>query len=288
MGKYLFFDIFGANWDSWQDFAFIAMIAFAALLLLFIVIFVILKNPRMDEDSKRIIRRVEHQEKEIEAKRKVLVFERAKHETKLEENFAKIKEREEAAEEAAAATDEMRVTLRKKEQEIEALLKTAEMTKRELAEYQKREGTQVSEDVAVNALTERVISESKLEADSRFQDCKIPAGRNLVTFDNLVEYISDKAEVTFAEAVGQKPANYKVDGRTFALLYKVGNHVKMTFKCGPAYGSKLCKYLPQNVSASKFPYGLLWFTVSNEYAVCSREIFRQLVDISYKIAKFGY
>jgi len=164
-----------------------------------------------------------------------------------------------------------------------------EMTKKQLAEYQKREGTQVSEDIAINALTDKTLAESKRVMEA-YIDCKIPKGSKLsFTVADVKSYISKKQGITFAEGKGQAPTNYKVEKKTLALVYALPNgKVRVTFKCGPAYGAKLCKYLKQNVSNAKFPYGLTWFTVSNETAACSLELVEQLIDISYKIAKLGY
>lgn len=283
-------DIFNANWANWQDIAFIAIIILIAAFLLFIIIFAILRNSRAETDGRRMAKRILWYEQQIEAKRQTLEYEKAKSQAELEESRKELAEKETAAAAAESRTAVAREQLYIREQEIRRLLETVEMTKIELAEYQKREGTNVPEDIAINALTEKTLAESELAMIPGLYDCKIPSGINFnFTLKDITDYIAMKPKITVNEGVGQKPSNYKVEDKTFAFVTALSNgKMRMTFKCGPSYGAKLIKHLNQNVSAAKFPYGLIWFTVTNETGVCSLELVKQLLDISYKIARLGY
>lgn len=283
----LFTDLFGAGWEQWQDILFIALIAFIAACLIFIIILLILKK---SQDGGHIAQRVERYEKRIEAKREKLESKNAVSQAELERNRKELAEKEREAAEAEAKAAKARQEYLAKEEELKKLIENVEMSKKELAEYQKREGTHVPEDVAVNVLTDKTLAKSALQPDPQFHDCKIPLGKSLnFTGKDVADYISGKHKITYTDAMGHKPANYKIEDKTFAFVYALENDkVRVTFKCGPAYGAKLCKYLGNNVSNAKFPYGLLWFTVSNENAPCSLELIKQLIDISYKIAGLGY
>ncbi|MCL2817863.1 MAG: hypothetical protein FWD39_05720 [Clostridiales bacterium] len=283
-------DIFNANWAQWQDTLFILLIVVIAALFLFIVAFLFLSNSRMEADGRRMAKRIAWYERQVLAKRHALEAEKAKSASELAWRRSVLKEKEAAAKKAAAAAEKARKQLQEHENHIKELLKTTEISKKELAEYQKREGTNVYEDIVVNIITEKTLEESKLIMDPGYADVKIPQS---VTFDfavkDITDYIAKKPKITFTEGAGHKPASYKVEDKTLALVYTLdGGKMKVTFKCGPAYGTRLCKHLPDNVSVAKFPYGLLWFTVTNEDAECSLELMKLLLDISYKIAKLGY
>jgi len=143
---------------------------------------------------------------------------------------------------------------------------------------------------AVNKSTEKTILESKLQMDNLYKDIKVP----LVTtkeysINDIDTYLMLKKDIFKKQATGKKPTSYKINGKSFALLNDLGdNKFKLTIKCGPAYGTKLSEYFKDTVSPSTFPYGFIWFSVSNEKKHSSFELIKLLIDISYAIAKIGY
>jgi len=283
---FYFGDLFNANWSRWQNVVFILLIIFVSLMIIFLIVFVVINKVKSENEAERIAKKIELYEKELEAKRLTLEHDNQLKKTELDKTLDILKEKEAETSQAEMKADSIRLKLAEKEAEIKKLLATAEMTKKELANYQKREGTNVSEDVAVNAITERTITNSKRKMDAN----QIPLTETEdFTFFDIDSYLKAKEKTLVSESTGKKPFNYKIENRTYALLIDQGDgKIKLTFKCGPAYGSQLKSYLPDNVSESKFPYGLLWFTVTNETKPCSLELIKQLVDISYAIAKLGY
>ncbi|MCL2522495.1 MAG: MmcQ/YjbR family DNA-binding protein [Erysipelotrichales bacterium] len=146
------------------------------------------------------------------------------------------------------------------------------------------------EDV-VNKVTEETLSKSILAVDPAYKDCKVPLAKtNTFTIADIDNYISDKKNIEKVSASGKKPTSFKVKGgKSFCLLFDLGDgKYKVTLKCGPAYGAKLCEYFKDLVTVSKFPYGIIWFSVSNETKQPSLELIKQMVDISYEIAKIGH
>ena len=276
---------FNSNWESWQMAVFVALIVIAGIFFFYIMVFLFIGNARMAKSGRRLA----WHEQQMNVKRKTLETESTFSKAELEHKRKEVKEKEEAIKETETRAKAEREQLLRNEQEIQKLLMNAEMTKKELAVYQKREGTNVSEDIAINVLTNKTLLESKLQMDD-FQDCKIPKGKTMqLNVKQVTDYIEKMSDITVERGVGLKPSNYKVSKMTLALVYALPDgKVRVTFKCGPAYGAKLCKYLGRNISVAKFPYGLTWFTVSNETAPCSLELVEQLVDISYRIAKLGY
>ena len=276
---------FNSNWESWQNIVFIALIVLAGIFFFYIMAFLFIGNARMAKGGRRLA----WHEKQMDVKRKTLETENSFSKGELEHTRKEIKDKEDAIKETETRAKEAREQLLRSEQEIQKLLMGAEMTKKELAVYQKREGTNVSEDIAVNVLTNKTLLQSKFAMED-FQDCKIPKGKTIqFTAKQVTDYIEKMQDITVDRGVGSKPSNYKVSKMTLAFVYALPDgKVRVTFKCGPAYGTKLCKYLRQNISVAKFPYGLTWFTVSNETVPCSLELVQQLIDISYRIAKLGY
>jgi len=144
---------------------------------------------------------------------------------------------------------------------------------------------------AINKVTEETLHRSILEMDAKYNDCKIPLGKSFdFSIDEIDQYIASKKNFEKVEASGKKPTSYKIkDGKSFTLLIDLGNgKYKITLKCGPAYGAKLMEHFKDAVSVSKFPYGFIWFSVSNEIKEPSLELIKQLIDISYEIAKIGH
>ncbi|MCL2521848.1 MAG: MmcQ/YjbR family DNA-binding protein [Erysipelotrichales bacterium] len=144
---------------------------------------------------------------------------------------------------------------------------------------------------AINKVTAETLNKSVFAMDAAYKDCKIPlAENNEYILTDIDRYISSKINIIKTEATGKKPTSYKIKGKkSFALLIDLGNgRFKLTVKCGPAYGVKLLEYFKNIVEQSKFPYGVIWFTVSNEVKQPSLELIKQMIDISYEIAKIGY
>ena len=276
---------FDTGWETWQHITFYALIAVAGVFFFYIMLFLFLRNTRMAKSGRRLA----WHEKQMDVKRQSLEAEKSLTKAELEQKRNELKEKEDAIKAAEDKAKAAREQLLRNEQEIQRLIMNAEMTKKELADYQKREGTNVSEDIAINTLTDKTLLQSKIVMDV-LPDCKIPKGKTMAfTVKNVTDYIEKMQNITFDPGVGQKPANYKVEKKTLALVYSLPNgKVRVTFKCGPVYAAKLCKHLAKNVSVAKFPYGLTWFTVSNETAPCSLELIQQLLDIAYRIAKLGY
>jgi len=143
---------------------------------------------------------------------------------------------------------------------------------------------------AVNKLTEETLTNSTFKMDPFYKDCKIPLTvTKEFSIEEIDQYICNKKNITKVEASGKKPTSFKVKGgKSFALLFDLGNgKYKITIKCGPAYGAKLVEYFKDTVIVSKFPYGIIWFTITNENKDASLELIKQLIDISYGIAKIG-
>jgi len=143
----------------------------------------------------------------------------------------------------------------------------------------------------INKVTEEVLNKSAYAMNASYTDCKIPASENLeYSLIDIDRYITNKINIIKTEASGKKPTSYKIRGKkSFALLIDLGEgKFKITLKCGPAYGARLKEYFKDVVTQSKFPYGFLWFTVSNEVDQPSLELIKQMVDISYELAKIGY
>lgn len=281
--------VFFEHWVLWQDIVFIAMLAAAAVLFFSILVFIVLNNARMESDGRRAAKRVAWYEQRIALERKALEAEEEKARLELEQSRKELSEKREAADEAETAAVAARQKIFFIEQELKKLFEQNEMNKRELAEYQKREGTYVPEDVVINILTERVINESRYDMDAAFTDCKIPrrmaAAYNM---DTVKEYIAKKPDVEVFEGKGKTPARYKVNGKVFAFVYGTEKGISISYKCGTDYGAKLTNHLKGIVANAKFPYGLIWYSVSNETLACPLELMQLLIDISYRIAKLGY
>lgn len=281
-------DIFNANWSGWQDITFYVLAALIALLLLSIVI--VLVTNRTQASGRQIAKRIGEYERQVEMKRKLLEIEKEKSSLELEHVRKELKEKAALMNGAETAALTARQQYSAKKQEIKKLLETVEMTKQELAEHQKREGTNIPEDIVVNALTDRMLASSSFEMDATFMDCKLPAEKTLnYTLNDVADYISKKSAITASDSDENKSVNYQIEDNTFAVLFGLpDNKIRLTFKCGPSYGAKLCKHLKYNVSKAKFPSGLLWFTVDNETVPCALERIKQMIDISYRIAGLGY
>ena len=144
---------------------------------------------------------------------------------------------------------------------------------------------------AINKATEDTLNKSKLSMDPLYLDLKVPlAENNEYIIADINRYITNKINVIKNTKEGMRPTSYKVKGKkAFALLADVKDgNFKLTLKCGPAYGAKLCEIFPDTVTQAKFPYGLIWFTVINEKKQPSLELIKQMIDISYEIAKIGF
>lgn len=289
-------DIFNANWEAWQDIAFILLIVLAVGLLFFGIAFLLISNSRMEADGRRMAKRKAWYEKQLETKRRALELEKEQGEQELDESRKELEEKRKAAAEAEAKAKETREQLIRKKQELSELLNNLETTQEELAEYLKRDGTIVPTDVVVNISTEKVLSVSGLPMNPAYTDCKIPTGTTFdFTVKDITDYIHKKPNISFTAAVGKRPASFKFEdkanktSKSFALVSDMGGGIfRITFKCGPDYGMKLCKHLMGSVNVSKYPSGLVWFTVNNEKSPCSLEFIKLLIDISYRIAKIGY
>jgi len=144
---------------------------------------------------------------------------------------------------------------------------------------------------AVNKATEEALNISSLTMDATYKDCKVPLEKTVdFSIYDIDQYISSKKNIEKVVASGKKPTSFKIKGgKSFCLLIDLGeNKFKITLKCGPAYGTKLCEYFKDTVTVSKFPYGIIWFSVSNEAKQPSLELIKQMIDISYEIAKIGH
>ena len=287
--KPMILDIFNLGWETWQDVTALIAIIFAGLLIIFLIIFLIANFGRKNADEKRLAKQIAWYDEQIALQKQSLEEEKAKNdkELKASREMLAAKEREAAAAEKAATRAQ--TDLEKKEAEVKKAIEQAEMTKIELAAFQKREKTNVPEDYALNVLTNRVIDSSPLTMRTDLKDIKIPLGKTFeYTVKEVIAYVSKKQNITVEEASGKKPNNYKVAGKTYAMLSDTGEGgFKLVFKCGPSYGSKLIANNNDFVSHSKFPYGLLWFQVDSNKN-CSLELIKLLIDISYRIAKLGY
>lgn len=289
MNMNLLAGIFYAHWVLWQDIVFIAGLAAFAVLIFSILVFLVLNNARMESDGRRAAKRVAWYEQRIEIERKALEAEEERARLELEHSRKELSEKREAADQAETAAILARQKIFLIEQELKKLFAQNEMNKKELAEYQKREGTYVPEDVVINILTERVINESLYDMDANYTDCKIPrAMAAAYKIQDIAEYIGRKPDVEVFEGKGKSPARYKVNGKSFAFLYNTGKGISVSLKCGMDYGTKLTNHLKGAVNNAKFPYGLIWYSVTNESRPCPLELIQLLIDISYRIAKLGY
>lgn len=283
--------LFYEHWALGQDVVFIIALVVLALLFFSIITFLILNNARMETSGRRTAKRIKWYEKQIELERLALEAEEEAVKLELEQSRRELDEKRKEAEQAEKQANETRKKMSETEEELRKLFEQNEMTKSELAKYRKREGTYVPEDVVVNILTEKVISESIFVMDEVYaKSCKVPKSvARIYGSQEIAEYISGKPGVEMFSAVGKKPARYKINGKLFAFVYFLDNDkIRISFKCGPDYGSKLAYFFPGIVSKAKFPYDLIWYSVTNESKPCRLELIKLLLDISYRIAKLGY
>ena len=280
----LLLDVFDVGWAGWQDAVIILLVVFIVLMIAFCVTFMLVNNSK--NTAKSMARQVAWYEKRIEIKRRELEVEKARSVEALNESRKQLREKEIQALAAEFEAEKAKKALLEKEEEVKQAIFTAEMTKKELAEYQKREKTNVPEDFVINTVTEKVLKASEYKMRTEFSDCLIPVSITPVATDLVIKHISKKQDITNSSTSNGKET-YKVEGKTFAIVSESNGIVKVTFKCGPAYASKLIKYAKPYITSSKFPQGIIWFTFEGQHG-SSMELICQMIDISYRIAKLGY
>ena len=278
------------NWDLWQEIVLLGLLVVMVALLLYLVITGITRGiADGPEDQKRKAKQIERYERELQERRAVLEKEKSEVESELNESRQVIEEKKRETEEAEASAAAVKIELQKREEEMRIMLESTDMTKKELAEYQKRAKTFVAEDFIINTLTNKVLLESQLPMRDDADDCKVPKDITMdYTRDEVFKYLEKKDKAVLQDSAGKRCEVFKINGTTFAMLFPADaeGHMRMTFKCGPGYGTKLsAKYCKNAIEKAKFPYGLLWFSANN---TASLEVIKQLADISYRLAALGY
>jgi len=279
------FSLFNDTWALWQNILVFVLLMVVAFFLVFIIIMLLVQFT-----AGRIVkRRIEREKREVQKELDLLALQSNTTQEELKKAKEKLEEEQRKAKEAEELALQTRKEIEAKEKELEELLIVNEMEKKELVIYQKVHGTNVAEDIVVNIITDNTLKKSRFAMDPSYE-FRVPVGE-VFSFnaEDIRKYIKSKPKVEISLGTGQKPDTYKVSGKTFAFLYSLETgHYKVSFKCGPKYGHQLSSVFTNNVAKTKFPYGLLWFMVSNETLDCSLELIKQLIDISYKIASLGY
>ena len=162
------------------------------------------------------------------------------------------------------------------------------MTLPELLKLKRLEASDLSADFIINAITRRVLIDFKFESREDVIDFKVPVNITQdFTTAALKSYILSLPDVVSFGKGGKTATTFKIDGKAFALLYDYGDSFKLTVKNGPYYGNRLVQLYSSFVEKAKFPYGMLWFSVSKADD-CSLELLKLVTSISYNIAKAGY
>ena len=282
--------IFDVKWESWQDIVVIFLIVGIALVVILLLISVIVKGVSSGEmEKRRRAKQIERYETECATRKEELSKEKNEIEGQLGVNRQRILDKEHEAQAAEAEAEKVRAEIKAREDVIRVLLESANMTKKQLSEHMLKTDAIVSEDFIINTLTSKVIAESLIVMDENVEDDKVPKDITIqYSAAEVIKYLKNKNKVTFQDNPGKRCDVFKVNGTTFALLYPATDKgkIRLTIKCGPNYGNKLAsKYLLASVEKSKFPYGLLWFSVNG---TASFEVIKLLIDISYSLAKLGY
>lgn len=133
----------------------------------------------------------------------------------------------------------------------------------------------------INRITLLTIRNSKLKM-KKGSDPILPE-------DNTYNYSFDKVHKYAEKVAGSvKPMrevgafSYRTNQKSFLLTSRRSGRMQMTFKCGPSYAKAIMELFPQ-ISKSKFPYGVLWFTMDIDPEKISFELISLLIDISYTI-----
>lgn len=144
-----------------------------------------------------------------------------------------------------------------------------------------------AEEFKINRITGDTLDRSPYRTRKDVEEYKIAEGSSYdFEFGDIVRYAG-----SLKGASSTKRGNnysFKVGSRCFLLAYENPEADRVTVKCGPNFGEKLCELYPA-VQHSKFPHGLLWFTAMPENGKDKKsklplELLKQLIDISYAIS----
>lgn len=223
-----------------------------------------------------------------ERKRIIAEKENAKAEIRRSEKAANIKPID-------LETERMRRELMQQGLHEEKAKEIADMTLENLLTLKEREREDLSGDFIINAVTRKVLIDSEFEQREDIEDFKVPVNQAAeCTAEEVEHYFISLSDVTQIPAKGKTADTYKVSGKAFALLNNLGEgKFRLTIKCGPFYGQRLCQLYPEFFRESVFPYGMIWFSADNlsngsDAGRCSLELVKLLGLISYNIAKAGY
>ena len=261
----------------------IAGIFVVILIVMIYFFYVLVRKPHLRNEIYAKDREYKEEKKRLAAEKKAAEREIAKSSKEMDEKTKNAKKTESEA-------DKMKNELLKQGIKEEEANKMAQMTLIQLMALKKKEATDVSSDFIINAITRRVLIDSTFKAREDVEDFKVPVD---VTFEfkieEVIKLLAKLPDVEISGAGGKKGATYKVLGKTFGILYDLeDNKFRLTLKNGPYYANRLLFLYNNYFEKSKFPYGMLWFSVNNLSKECSLELVKLLITISYNIAKAGY
>lgn len=262
----------------------IAALGAVALLCVFVYfIYLMVAKPELKAE-------IGAMEKLFKEERKRIAAEKEYAKAEIKRSSKVIDEKAEKARKLELETEQMRRELMQQGIREEEAKEIANMTLDQLFALKDKERKDVSGDFVINAVTRKILIDSTFEQRQDVQDFKVPEAKTLDFAPAEVEkYLLSLFEVTHTAPKGKSAATFKILGKTFALLYDLGDgKFKLTVKCGPYYGQRLSQLYPEFFRKATFPYGMIWFNMDNLTGGCSFELVRLLVGISYNIAKAGY
>ena len=275
---------------EWVILAIVAAIAAALLCALVYFVCVMIFKPDLKAEIRAMSRNLVADKARSEAENRLA-------EEEIKRSAAEIAEKSERAAEIEAETELMRAELMRQGVVEEQARQIAAMTLDELFVLKGKEKRDVSADFIINAITRRVLIDAEFERRADVTAFKVPANKEPADADGVESYIAGLPDAVCANKEGKKTGACKVLGKTFAMLSKKEDgSFKLAVKCGPYYGQCLAGLYPGFFGKADFPYGMIWFKIqstndkaqSTNKEVCSFELVKLLLYISYNIAKAGY
>lgn len=282
------FNLLNSVWDAFSvpQWIFIGILVAGFVVLLCVLLYflyVILFKPDLKAEIDAMDDVFKEEKKRIKAEKKYADAERKRSAKGIDEETEK-------ARKAEAEAELMRLELMQQGLREEYAREVAGMTLEQLFALKLKESQDMSADFIINAITRRVLIDSEFERRADVDDFKVPLNKTLeFGIADIQSYLSSLSEVAHEGAKGKTADAFKVMGKSFALLYNLGDgKFKLTVKCGPYYGQRLTQLYPEYFGKAKFPYGMIWFSMNSVYGECSLELVKLLGYISYNIAKAGY
>ncbi|MCL2522534.1 MAG: hypothetical protein FWE36_06710 [Erysipelotrichales bacterium] len=225
-------------------------------------------------------------EKIFKEEKKRLLSEKRMTEEEIRRHMKDMDNKEERVRKLETEAELMHEELLKQGLKEEEAKRVADMSLEELVVLKNEEMKDVSGDFVINAITRKILIDKEFEVRDDVRDFKVPLAKTTGDiFNRLEPLLQSLTDIEYTEAKGKAGATYKVSGKSFAILYNLGEgNYKLTIKCGPFYGQRLTA-LYKFFEKAKFPYGMLWFSMNNGGSL---ELAELLIAISYNIAKAGY